>query len=160
MIAGGPSTVTRSIRLLLMLVGVLLFVVGLLVGQEAHRSKFEKYLRPINVTQMQFALLEANIGVIRRYLSGSETGTPIIEYDPSCMCFWSTTLVSTELMKKPLEEVRLKLSLGAMLTRQTLKQQVPELSDAGTDFKMRFQGFNGTSWVTVAEYADGKIVFK
>lgn len=44
---------TKTFRSLLVLIGALLFVVGLLLGQQIRRSKFEKYLRPAAIVPMR-----------------------------------------------------------------------------------------------------------
>jgi hypothetical protein len=156
---------TRTLRLLLAFTGVLLFAVGLLLGQ-IQRSKFDKYLRPTTVTSMQLAVLEANIEVIRNLLP-SETGTgiPTVYFDPSCPCLLGTSLISSDLMKKPLDEVRHRLLNAAIMTRTYSSFDLPEISEWKSDvpdpyFKMRFRQFKGNSVVVVAEYVDGKIVFK
>lgn len=50
---------SRSSRFSLCLLGGLLFLVGVVVGQRTQRSKFDKYLEPQNVTGMRLALIDA-----------------------------------------------------------------------------------------------------
>lgn len=50
---------TKTLRWLLTLVGLLLFALGLVVGQQIQRSKYDKYLRPANVVPMDISLLRA-----------------------------------------------------------------------------------------------------
>jgi hypothetical protein len=70
-------------------------------------------------------------------------------------------------MKKPLDEVRLELTVKASLVRQALAHEFPEFSKPGTvpdrDFKMTFYELNlqkPDASHDLAEYVDGKIVFK
>ncbi len=153
---------TKTFRLLLLLIGVLLFAVGLLLGQQVPRSKFDKYLRPNAVTRMEIGVLRANIEAIRGFM---EFGVPTIYYDPSCACFTASAEITSDLMKKPLDQVRARLTFLALKARGSLLNEFPELSNPGPDrdFKMTFWEINldqPSANKTVAEYVDGKIVFK
>ena len=88
---------TKMFRLSLVFTGALLFAVGVIVGQQAQRSKFDRYLRPASVTAMEVAMLKANIGVIRSSMS---LDVPTIYYDQSCSCFTAHATVTSELTKK------------------------------------------------------------
>lgn len=162
---------TKSFRFSLMLIGVLLFVVGFLFGQQIQRSKFERYLRPGAVTPMEIGVLRANLEAIRGFM---EFEVPIISYDPSCPCFVARATITSDLMKKPLDQVRARLMFLALKARGAVSAEFPELlhlelSQIGTapdrDFKMTFWEINldpsqPSANRTVAEYVDGKIVFK
>jgi hypothetical protein len=160
---------TKTFRFLLVLIGILLFAVGLLLGQQIQRSKFDKYLRPRVVTPMEIGVLRANIEAISGRM---EFGVPTIYYDPSCACFTASAVITSDLMKKPLNEVRGTLLILAIKARNAAEHEFPELSplnisDIGAgpdrDFKMTFWELNldhSRANGTVAEYVDGKIVFK
>jgi hypothetical protein len=156
---------TKPISISLASAGVLLFAVGVLVGQQAHHLKFEKYLRPTPVTYMQLALLETNMAIISDRVPQEDIAVPKIHYAPSCNCFYASVWVSSELMKRPLNEVRQTLMVSAVTARSSLEFAIPEIQEfkadsPDPDFKMQFWQFKGTSKVVVAEWADGKLLFK
>src|SRR5579859_7874274 len=113
------TDMTKTFRLLLVLIGVLLFAVGLLLGQQMQRSKFDKYLRPGTVTQMDLLMLNANIGALSSFLSGAigrlttvpntQTYAPTLFFRPACTCFEAYAPIPRGLMKQPLDQVREKL---------------------------------------------------
>lgn len=157
---------TRTVRLLLVFIGVLLFAIGVLLGQQNQRSKFARYLQPESVTAMDMGLLRANIESLMDLASPG--GFPRIRYQASCQCFWANGIVSDELMKQPLDQVRGELMVRAGLARANLVLQFPDMSSAAPnlpdhDFKMTFSRYNFDKpghLETVAEYSDGKILFK
>jgi hypothetical protein len=63
---------TKTIRLLLGLIGILLFTVGLLVGQQMRHSKFDKYMRPANVSEMDIAMIQANLDLIQSSMPSTQ----------------------------------------------------------------------------------------
>jgi hypothetical protein len=71
---------TKAIKLLLLLIGVLLFAVGLLLGEQIRHAKFDKYLRRTAVKAMETALIRANIGVISHFLPAK---VPTVYLKPS-----------------------------------------------------------------------------
>ncbi len=163
---------TKTFRLLLVLIGVLLFAVGLLLGERIRSSKFEKYLRPTTVAPMDLALLRANLDMVRKNTS---LEVPTVYFDSSCGCFVGQATITDGLMKQPLDQVRAKLMAIAYIARESLRFEFPELSKtelgpkAGAapipdrDFKMTFFELNlqePDKSMDVAEYVDGKIVFK
>jgi hypothetical protein len=154
---------TRTIRLSVAL-GMVLFVVGVLVGQQIRRSKFEKYLRPATATTMDVAVLRANLEVIRGSMA---LDTPRIYYDSSRSCFVAHAVVTSELTKKPLEEVRTRLRILAAMARHALETEFQEMSKPGVapdrDFRMTFFELNlkdPDASRDLAEYVDGNVVFK
>jgi hypothetical protein len=161
---------SKAFLLFPVFVGLLLFAVGLLVGQQIQRSKFEKYLQSTAVTSMQLKLMQANLNVIRASVPVSESGmdVPRVDYEPSCRCFEAqATLVRDDLMKRPLDGVRLALMLPAVLTRYQLKAEFPEIADAipgapDPDFRMTFRQLDkdSASLKVVAEFVDGRLTFK
>lgn len=155
---------TRIFRLLLVFIGALLFAIGALIGQQSQRSKFDQYLRPASVTPMDIALLKANVGVVRSFMS---LEVPTIYYDQSCPCFTAHATITSELTKEPLDKLRVRLIGIAATTRRALVFEFPEVSKSGTvpdrDFKMTFFELNlqnPDASHDLAEYVDGKIVFK
>jgi len=117
---------TRTVRWLLVLVGMLLFVLGLLLGQQIQRSKFDKYLRPATVAPMEISLLRANLDLVRSFtpVASQIAGlfdVPIISFDSSCVCFAARALVTTDFMKAPLDQVRGKIMATVQLASQSLK---------------------------------------
>jgi hypothetical protein len=157
---------TKTLRLLLVIVGILLFAVGLLLGQQIRRAKFEKYLNAATVTPMEVAVLRTNVEIVKQYMPIA-IGIPTVYYNPSCACFTAHAIITSESMKKPLDEVRSELTAKASLVRKTLEDEFPEFSKPGTvpdrDFKMTFFELNlqkPDASHDLAEYVDGKIVFK
>jgi hypothetical protein len=157
---------TKRLRTLLVLLSLFLFAAGFIAGQQTRRLKFEKYLRPTAVTMMDLSVLRANIDIIRDHISWDDP-VPQVFFDSSCSCFSSFVTISGEMMRLPLEELKSKLMIIALRARHDLKQWVPELADptdtADRDFKMSYWAFNPKQpkeSKTVAEYIDGKIVFK
>ena len=155
---------TKTLRLLLALVGLLLFAVGLLLGQQIAHSKFEKYLRPAGVTPMDLAVLRANVDAVRSFVSFE---VPTIYYNWSCTCFVAHATITSELMKEPLDQLRTRLMATAQTARSALEVEFPELYKSGTvpdrDFKMTFFEMNlktPEASRDIAEYTDGKIVFR
>jgi hypothetical protein len=152
---------TRLVQLLLVVVGVLLFAVGVLVGQQTQRSKFDKYLQPGPVTEMRLRLLEAKLD-----LTGFSTPGlwgPSVDYDPSCGCFNAAETVDDDLMKNAISDVRRTLNNEAVEVRIILKNHFPEIADP--DFRMTFFTFgplpiNPDKRILVAEYSDSKLLFK
>jgi hypothetical protein len=160
---------SRTLLLSFAFIGLLLFAVGLLVGEQVQRSKFDRYLQPTTATSMQIKLIQANLDVIRASVPASDDGitAPTVHYEPQCKCFEATaTVLHDDLMKRPLEGVRLALTIPAVVTRFQLKAEFPEMSDwtvgvPDADFRMTFWQLNKDSSRTVlAELADGKLVFK
>ncbi len=155
---------TKTVRWLLVFIGVLLFAVGLLVGQQTRPSKFQKYLRPAEMSSMDLALLRVNIEIVRDNLTFE---VPRVHYDSSCTCFVAHSTVTSDLTKQPLDEVRGRLMALAAIARRDLALEFPELSKSGTvpdrDFRMTFYELNlqkPDASHDLAEYVDGKIVFK
>lgn len=147
----------KVVLLLLVLIGVLLLSVGMLLGQR-QRSKFDKYLSPTAATSMEIALLRVNLGVVKSYLPSK---IPIVYYDATCPCFKANSLIDSNLMKKPLEDVRREMMVTALVAEMELRIEFPEFpkeTAPNRDFKMEF--FEAGEFRAVAEYADRKIVFK
>jgi len=148
---------TKAFRALLILCGVLLFAVGLLVGQQIQHSRYQKYFRPANPTVMDFATLRTEMNMLE---SGSER-VPSIWWDGFHAHFVARSSVKRAEMKQPLDELRRKLSLDAFFAYEMLRVEIPELTPS--DFKMEFSGYRSDDAIelsVVAEYVDGKIVFK
>jgi hypothetical protein len=153
-----------TFRLLLVVIAGIVFIVGLLLGQQTQRSKFERYLRPATVTPMDVAVLRTNIEVVKSFM---QLDVPTIYYSSSCKCFTAHTIVTSELAKQPLDEVRRTLMARATIARRALAIEFPEMSKPDTvpdrDFKMTFFELNTKNPDAsrdLAEYVDGKIVFK
>ncbi len=145
---------------------MLLLAIGVLIGQQMQRSKFDKYLKPTAATEMRLSLLEANLDVIRGASAWNDgLRLPEIYYVPACSCFWASTVVSAGLMNEPLDKARSVLMDNVITARVALKSTFPELSEwhyggHDPDFRMRFRQLKGSNYEVVAEYEDGKIVFK
>src|SRR6266852_5572137 len=106
MLTEGSWCEMTTTRWLLGLGGLLLFALGLLLGQQIQRSKFEKYLRPATVAPMELSLLRANLDLVKSFTpAGQIEGlfeAPTIFFDSSCACFVARAVVTTDLMKSPL----------------------------------------------------------
>ncbi len=161
---------TKTFRLLLVPVGSLLFTLGMVLGQQIQRSKFDKYLRPATVAPMELSLLRANLELVRNFTPASSIpglfDVPTISYDSRCACFVARAVVTTELMKGPLDEVRGKMMATVDLAMASLKSEFPEVSqDRGSEHELKMTFFElnlktPDASHEVAEYADGKIIFK
>jgi hypothetical protein len=141
----------------LLVLGSFLFAVGVLVGQQAQRSRFDKYLRAVNVSQMQIAVLETNMGVLRTFLPFE---VPKVYYDPSCSCVGAQATITSDETKKPFDELRAHLNA---LVETTLSQILSEVPEAKEHFQMTFTELNFEHLNpprTIAEYANGKLTFK
>jgi hypothetical protein len=156
---------TRHVtRLLLGAIGVLLFAVGILVGQQTQRSKLDKYLQPTSVTSMQLALIDAQLDRIRDTM-GNESGirVPEIYYDAKTHSIRAYTLVFDELTKQPLAKARQTLFARAAATFFDVQVRIPEVSKE--DFIMTFKDFSTDAIKSgggkdFAEYVNGDLVFK
>jgi hypothetical protein len=160
---------TKPVRVSLPIVGVLLFALGLLLGQQTQRSKFDKYLRPGGVTAMDLAVLRANVGALKSYAS---IEVPVIYYEPSCACFLAKATVTSAMMTESLDQVRAKLLTTAYIARRAIAFEFPELSThdgkpgepfQDLDFRMTFFEVNiqnPSASHYVADYVNGKIVFR
>jgi hypothetical protein len=156
------SIMKKAPQVLGLFVGILLFSVGLLVGQQTQRSKFDKYLRPTSVTQMQLTMLEANIKAMKLIIPDQgEMGLPDISYDDSCRCFAAVVNVSGDLMKRSLDEVSTVFRVRAVATYVAFAPLVPELPRfPAEDFKMTFTQSTPQEVKIIAEFTDGKLVFR
>lgn len=91
---------------------------------------------------------------------------PTIAYDSSCTCFFAHAVVSTDLMKAPLDAVRGKMMAAVELARQSLKIEFPEFPTdevPNRDLRMTFFELDlktPNASHDIAEYANGKITFK
>jgi len=145
-------------------IGALMFAVGVLVGQQAQRPKFDSYLTPRSVSDLQMQLIDTDLELIRDHLPSVDGFfVPAVGYDARRSCFWGKVRVSPALLKEPADSVRDKLLGEALMTRDILRSRFPKISEAkrnaDPDFRMSFfQIENGFS--TVAEYTDGKILLK
>jgi hypothetical protein len=153
---------------LLGLVGVLLFTVGVLVGQQAQRSKLGKYLQPTTVTAMQLALINANLDIIRSNV-GAEDGVHVAEvyYDAATRSVRGFAVVNEELTRQPVAKVRERLLLKAYSAISDTQRQIPEVSEKA--FTMTFRDFSSNAIQSYAdggkpkefaEYVNGELIFK
>ena len=145
--------------------GVLLFTVGLLLGQQARVSKFEKYLHPVTTSPMDLALLRVNLEIVREKMNMTEV--PTVAYYPSCACFKGRAVLPSGFMKQSLDEARGHLLSLAIIARGAVEWEFSEVSKWGTvpdrDFKMTFVELSPedpSGGHDIAEYADGRIAFK
>jgi hypothetical protein len=145
----------------------LLFTLGVLVGQDASGPPFlGKYLRTGGVLQMQVALMNANLDIVRERAGfSSGTLTPSVSFDDSCRCFRGYAFVGSEFMKKPLTDVRNALLGVTVSTYLSLRWAIPEMpedfSKAKGLFIMTFaQVSDDPAKKTFAEFKDGELTFK
>jgi hypothetical protein len=149
---------TKTVRAWLVLIGVLLFAVGLLVGQQTQRSKYQKYFRPANLTVMDFATLRTEIDMLEAH---STEHVPSIWWDGLHARFVARVTVTSAELKQPLDELRRSWGLNASFAYEMLKVEVPELTPS--EFTMEFVGFPSDDAIklsVVAKYTNGKIVFR
>lgn len=114
---------------------------------------------------MDIALLKANVSALRGFVEG----VPTIDYDATCGCFEASAMMTDELRNDSLANLRSRLFNRAMLTRNSVQSEIPELSKPGgsdLDFRMTFSDLHKNPQGLVdgirdfAEYVDGKIVLK
>jgi hypothetical protein len=145
-------------------IGVLLFAVGLLLGQQAQRSKFDAYLRVGGVTPMEVSLLRINEDIIRSHMA---MDIPTVSYSSACSCFIGRVVVTDELMKSSLDDVRATMLASTEIVRRSLgsefNQAIKGLTISDRDLKMTFYELNLHNLNQshdVAEYANGRLIFK
>ena len=151
---------------LVVLVGLLVFAIGVVVGQQTHRSKFDKYLQTGSVTSMQLAMLYTNVEMIRDQLPiGGEVGvgTPEIYYNERAGSFTAFVNVTDQLTNKPVTQVRGMLLGLADIWLKDLQRSIPEASKE--NFKITFHDFTIDAIKqrkdrNFAEYRNGELFFK
>lgn len=156
---------TQSTRFQLMLVGVLVFTIGILVGQQTQRSKFDKYLQPGTVTFMQFATLSAEVEAIRDHFPNDDSGIGVPEFgfDPATHSFTAYVLVNDDLTKKPIARVRPILLGVAEFWLNHIQRYIPEVSKE--TFRVKYGDFSysaikDSKQRDFAEYVNGELILK
>ena len=90
-------------------IGVLLFFVGIAVGQRIQSSRFDPYLASTPKT-MELAVLAANVGVVQGLLSDQVYSTgievPTITYDAKAKKLRGRAVVNRNLVQQPVEKVK------------------------------------------------------
>src|SRR5579863_2928636 len=115
-----------------------------MVGQQAQRSKFDKYLQSTNVTAMQLALISANLDIIRQSTSSEiGVGVPEVYYDPKTRSLSAAAIVTDELTKKPVAQVRGTLLGLAGLWLNDVQRYMPDVSKE--NIKITFPDFGKES---------------
>ncbi len=147
-----------------MLIGVLLFFVGIAVGQRI-QSRFDPYFTSTPRT-MDLAVLAANIGVMRNLLDDQVYSTgievPTITYDAKAKKLRARAVVNKNLVQQPVEKVKALLSESSAKTMVSVGAGFGDISR--DEFEMswverRITGANIT-WVEFAEMKKDELTLK
>ena len=137
-----------------------LFLAGIAVGQRISPSKFDKYLRPTNSTEMDIIALNVNLESVRN-LWPMESGisVPMVYYDQTEKQPAATVSISPAFEKQPLDTIRSLIVDRYAVALAELKARIPELSE--DDFAMRVSRNNpkDADHLLFAECKHGSIVF-
>lgn len=141
--------------------GVALFVSGAAVGQWASGSKFAKYLRSANRTEMDLITLETNVSMIEQLLPMTEgMSAPTVVFDPKEGGPHASVFVSSDFEKEPLDTVKSRIHERWALAFFSLEGSVPELSKDEFVLKVyRLSPGWDDSTKLFAEYRKGQVVF-
>jgi hypothetical protein len=142
------------------------FCIGVLLGQPGQRSKLTKYLQPGTGTAMQIATLSAEVDMIRAGLpiSGDTgLGPPQVSFDQKSFTFNIDTLVTDELLKKPVSQVRAILLAFSETWLKDVQSYIPEASKS--NFRVHFQDFSTEALKAgisrdFAVYSNGELTLK
>ncbi len=144
----------------LAVVVLVVFLSGVAVGQKARTSKLAKYLAPVNVSQLEWMLLQADIVALRDYAGYSEGGIAPARFFFNPKADTVTAFVTVDgnfLNKEPSASVREKLSKRATTILFDLRISIPELSEQ--NFEVEFKNLvGGGAPVDFAEYKNGKLI--
>jgi hypothetical protein len=112
-----------------MIVGIaVVFASGVVVGQRQSASKFEKYFQPTSVSSLDFAMLQANIDLIREYVRDAN-GIPIpkVVYDPKQDKLHGSLTVDQNFNTLPVNQARMRLLNSCLSADTVVKRYMPEL---------------------------------
>ena len=133
------------------------------VGQQKAASKFESYLRPASISVMDFAVLRANVDLVRRGGLTNDSTPAIVSYNAGRDEIDATVFVD-RIGKQPLDKAKGEIEQVAKNTLWVLRHYIPELREE--DFVLE------VDWLRIdpitesggqevfAEYRNGKIAFK
>jgi hypothetical protein len=148
-----------------MSIGVLLFFVGVAVGQRIQSSRFDPYLTS-TPKAMELAVLAANVGVVKDILSQQVDSTgievPTITYDPKAKKLRGRAVVNRNLVQQPVEKVKELLMVSWAKTMIAAEAGFGNISR--DEFEMSFverriDGANIT-WVEFAEFKKDQLTLK
>ncbi|SRR5713226_5515755 len=135
------------------------FLSGIAVGQRTSSSKFAKYLRPANQTEMNVIEIDANMNAIRdRVQRGAHISIPQTRFNYTDDRPESLAEISTEFEKAPLDVIKYEILSAYSLAYDDLKLSIPELSE--DDFVLKiYRHKSDSADKRYAECKHGKIVF-
>ncbi len=146
------------------LAGAALFTSGIAVGQRAGTSKFNKYLRPAAITEMDWIMHRVDVGSIRIGVEhGNGLGIPITDFDFKEHRLKARLMISDEQAHRPVETLRKQISEAYYSTHSQLFVLMPGLSE--DDFvlevlKMTKAEHSSAFWdEPFAECRHGNVVF-
>jgi len=134
----------------LLLAGFVLFISGVAVGQQGTTDKFSRYLAPARVSEMDIALLFANVVAVRMSAS-SDYPIPAITFDQNTRKFVIKRLV------RAISENSKELSATAEVDYQLLKVNFPEATESDIVWQF-FESRLGRE--SLADYKNGVLVFR
>jgi hypothetical protein len=151
-------------RLAAIVLGVaLLSALGITLGQRQAASRFDKYLRPASISAMDYAVLRANVDLIRPgglfYIG---VPTPTISYNPVRDLF-DAAVFYDKIGDQPVGVARARIENLAKNVLYVLRQYVPEVRDEDLVMEVKWLKMNpsGSGQQEVfGEYKNGKVVFK
>jgi len=135
------------------------FLSGVAVGQKTHASQFAKYHAPVNVSGLEWMLLQADIVALRDSVGYGENGLAPARFFFHPETDKITAFIPVDgnyLGKESSASVREKLSKRAASILIDLRISIPELSEQ--NFEVEFKNLVGGAPVDFAEYKNGKLI--
>jgi hypothetical protein len=133
-------------RLTLLVLFIFCCGVGPTLGEKPRASKFDRYQVPIQVQQIDWLVLQANIQVVREWVDGKYEliETPVLSFNPKLKRIEAIASVNAdELNGLPAEEVKKRLYWAALETHVSVKRFLEEFDGLqGEDFYMQFRGIS------------------
>lgn len=141
----------------------LLFALGIAFGQKQVAFKFEKYLRPASISVMDYAMLRANLDLIRPSgLTFIGEPTPTVSYNAERDEI-NATVFYDHIGDQPVAVARSRIERVAQDVLYRLRQYIPEVRDGDLVMEVNWFKFNpdGTGGQELfAAYKNGKVIFR
>jgi hypothetical protein len=146
-------------------IAVLLFFVGVAVGQRIQSSRFDPYLTSTPKT-MELAVLAANVGVMKDLLNDQVFSTgievPTITYDTKTKKLRARAVVNRNLVQQPVQKMKDLLTSSWAKTIVSVEAGFGEISH--DEFEMSFveRRIDGAkiTWVEFADFKRDQLTLK
>jgi hypothetical protein len=154
---------------------VLLFVrSGIPTNLQTPLSKFSKYEKPVQIQQIDWLMLQANLELVRQNSHWESIDTPRLSFNPTTKRIEAFANVNAdELAKLPVGEVKARLWEVASMTGWSAGFFIKDLEvNRGPDFYMKFRGVSAQDTKTAvlagkdlpmrtfAEFQDGQVTLR